>query len=125
MPSPVLSPQLLETIEGLTQNLLASETFLHYRAAKNRLENDTVSQNLLKELSRVQAHVREAQDNGTVRQEEIETLRQIQTRVQENSTIMEYVAAQQGAVNLLREINDDISALLGVNFAVLAQKSTC
>ena len=41
------------------------------------------------------------------------------------AVIMEYAQSQQEAINFLREINSEISELLGVNFATFANHSTC
>lgn len=115
----------LEAVQALAQNLLASEAFLEYQHAKDRMDADAQTQALLTELSQTQARVRQAQNLGTLQQTDLETLRSLQAQVQANAVIMDYLVAQQQAVNFLREINDEISQLLGFNFAVLAQRSTC
>jgi hypothetical protein len=38
---------------------------------------------------------------------------------------MTYAQSQQEAIHFLREINDEISQLLGINFASFANHSTC
>ena len=55
----------------------------------------------------------------------MDELRAIQEQVQKNTVIMDYAGAQQQAVDFLREINTEISQLLGINFASLANHSTC
>jgi hypothetical protein len=45
--------------------------------------------------------------------------------VQRSPVIMEYAQFQQEAVNFLREINNEISELLGINFATFAHHATC
>jgi cell fate (sporulation/competence/biofilm development) regulator YlbF (YheA/YmcA/DUF963 family) len=117
---PVLSPRLREAAQSLAQNLLASEPLLRYQQAKSRLEANTQAQALLGELSQCQANLRQDQASGEVRQADIEILRHLQSQIQANAVIMDYLVAQQQAVNFLREINDEISQLLGFNFAVLA-----
>jgi cell fate (sporulation/competence/biofilm development) regulator YlbF (YheA/YmcA/DUF963 family) len=60
-----------------------------------------------------------------VTQSDVEELRAVQTQVQANPAIIAYAQSQQDAVNFLREINQEISQLLGVDFATLAKQSTC
>ena len=109
----------------LTQNLLASKPFLTYHQSQARLEADSQARSLLERLSALQSGIRRKQINGAVTQSEIEELRAIQTQVQTNATIMAYAQSQQDAVNFVREINQEISQLLGVDFASLARATTC
>lgn len=121
----VLSPDLQEATQSLIENLLASEAFIRYRKAETRLNTDREARSLLEQLSQVQARLRQNQTRGAVSQAEIDELRNLQAQVQRNRVIMEYAQAQQEAVYFLREINNEISALLGVNFATFANHSTC
>jgi cell fate (sporulation/competence/biofilm development) regulator YlbF (YheA/YmcA/DUF963 family) len=77
------------------------------------------------QLSKLQARVRQRQAKGEVNQAEIDSLRLLQQRVLRNSVILAYADSQQEAVNFLREINGEISQLLGINFASFANHSTC
>ena len=65
------------------------------------------------------------QSNSGVTQAEIDNLRTLQEQVQHNNVIMTYAQTQQGAVNFLREINNEISQLLGIDFASFANHTTC
>jgi cell fate (sporulation/competence/biofilm development) regulator YlbF (YheA/YmcA/DUF963 family) len=121
----VFSSQLPEATHSLLDNLLASEAFSHYQQAQARFNADSVARTLLDQLSKSQARVRQQQAKGGVNQAEIDSLRLFQQRVQRNPVIMEYVQSQQEAVNFLREINTEISELLGVNFATFANHATC
>ena len=118
-------PDLYEATDSLIQNLLASEPFLAYHQSKERLESDTQARGLLERLSALQSGLRRKQSNGGVTKAEIDELRAFQLQVQANATIMAYAQSQQEAVNYLREINQEISQLLGIDFASLARQSTC
>jgi cell fate (sporulation/competence/biofilm development) regulator YlbF (YheA/YmcA/DUF963 family) len=118
-------PELYEATDGLIQNLLASEPFLAYHQSQVRLDSDPQARALLERLSALQSGLRRKQTNGGVTQAEIEELRAVQDQVQANATILAYAQSQQEAVNFLREINQEISQLLGVNFASLARATTC
>jgi cell fate (sporulation/competence/biofilm development) regulator YlbF (YheA/YmcA/DUF963 family) len=121
----VLSPQLQEATQSLIDNLLASAPFLAYKQARIGFHEDPEARTLLERLTRSQARLRQKQDSGGVTQAEIDALRNLQERVQRDSIIMTYGQSQQEAVNFLREINNEISQLLGINFASLANHATC
>ena len=121
----ILSPQMQEATHSLIDNLLASEAFIHYQQAHARFNADNEARALLEQLTQSQARVRQKQAKGEVNQADLDSMRMFQQRVQRNSTIMEYAQAQQEAVNFLREINNEISELLGINFAALANHAVC
>ena len=120
-----LSPQLQEATESLINNLLASEVFVHYQNAHARFKADQEACDLMDQLAKLQARLRQKQADGEVNQAEIDSLRLLQQRAQRNSVIMAYSQSQEEAVNLLREINREISQLLGLNFASFANHATC
>ena len=116
---------LYEATDSLIQNLLASGPLLAYHQSQARLESDPAAHGLLERLSALQSGLRRKQSNSTVTQAEVDELRAVQAQVQANATIMVYAQSQQEAVNFLREINQEISQLLGMDFASLARQSTC
>ncbi|HMB23444.1 MAG TPA: YlbF family regulator [Anaerolineales bacterium] len=120
-----LSPQLQEATESLINNLLASEAFVHYQNARAHFKADQEACDLMDQLAKLQACLRQKQAAGEVNQAEVDSLRLLQHRVQRNSVIMSYAQAQEDAVNFLREINKEISQLLGLNFASFANHSNC
>ena len=120
-----LPERLQVAAEVLAENLLAAEPFVLYDRAQIRLNADTHAKTLLEQLSTVQAKIRSGQMNGGVTQNEVDRLRALQSEVQQNQTIMDYARAQQTAINYLREINREISQLLGMDFATLARQSSC
>lgn len=117
--------ELYDATDGLIQNLLASEPFLAYQQSQARMNSDSQTRALLKRLSALQTELRRKQTNGSVTQADIEELRAVQAKVQANAAIMAYAQSQQEVVTFLREINQEISQLLGVDFASLARQSTC
>lgn len=120
-----LPPELHAATDALIQNLFASEPFVAYQHAQTGLNSDPQARALLARLSALQAHLRRQQTNGGVSQTEIEELRAVQTQVQANAAIMTYAQSQQAAMDSLRAVNQEISQLLGVDFAALAQQNAC
>ena len=121
----ILSPQLQEATQSLIDNLLASEAFVHYQNARTQFDADNEAHTLMDQLSKLQTRLRQKQTKGNVNQAEIDSLRLLQQRAQHNSVIIDYSQSQQEAVNLLREINGEISQLLGIDFATFANHGTC
>lgn len=121
----LLSPSMQEATNVLIDNLLASEAFILYQQALTRLNNDHQARAILEQLSQAQANLRKKQADGTTTQADIDTLRALHEQVQRNSVITNYAQTQQNAINQLQEINDEISQLLGINFASFANHTTC
>ncbi|MBE3039987.1 MAG: YlbF family regulator [Chloroflexi bacterium] len=118
-------PELYVATDNLIQNLLASEPFLAYQKSRVQYKSDSQAHGLIERLSALQAELRRQQTNGSVTQADIDELRAVQAQVQANATLIAHASTQQEAVNFLREINQEISQLLGVDFAILAKQSTC
>ena len=117
--------ELHQATENLIENLLASEAFLVYQQSQVIMNSDSDARGLLDLLSTLQTALRHKQNANNVTQTDVEELRAIQEQVQANAVIMAYAQSQQGAVTFLREINGEISQLLGVDFAALAKQNTC
>ena len=118
-------PELVQATESLIQNLLATEPFQAYQQSQAALNANAQAHGLLERLSTLQTEMRRKQGKGSVTQAEIEDLRAVQKQVQANEAILAYASSQETAVASLRELNQEISQLLGVDFAALAKQSTC
>ncbi len=125
MATQIIPETLYQATQSLADNLAASEPFVHYFQARQAFDADSDAQSLLKDVSSIQAELRQKQQRGQVTQEDIDVLRAMQQQAQSNETIMEYANTQQDAVNFLREINQEISQLLGVDFAALCRQTGC
>ncbi len=122
---PSIPSAMLAATQALAENVLASEAFVNYDRAHVQLKADPRANQLLARLSSLQAELRQHQSQGQVTQENISQLRTAQNDVQVNRVIMDYAGTQQAAVAYLREINQEISQLLGADFAALAKRSSC
>jgi len=120
-----LAPDLQAATETLADNLLNSEPLVRHRQAQAALQGDAIARKLLASFSAAQADVRRRQARGGVTQADIEQLRALQRQVQANAVIMRYAETQQGAIAYLREVNQEISQWLGIDFASLARRSGC
>ena len=123
--NPAIPSELLAATQALAENVLASEPFVNYDRARVQFKADAQANQLMAHLSSLQADLRQRQSQGQVTQEHINQLRTVQSNVQANRVIMDYMGTQQVAVAYLREINQEISQLLGADFAALAKRSSC
>ena len=120
-----LPANLLAATEDLANNLLASEPFTAYHAAHGRFNADAGARALLQQLSQSQAELRQKQARRTITQSDVDQLKALQSAVQADRTVADYAGTQQAAIGFLREINQEIRELLGVDFAALAKRSGC
>ena len=118
-------PDLMAATQALAENLLASEPFVLYHQAYTRFDADPQARGLIERLSQAQTDLRRKQANGGVTQAAVAQLRTLQSEVQSNPVIVDYASTQQAAIAYLREINQEISLLIGSDFAALAGRSSC
>ena len=120
-----LSPEVRAATEALAVNLRQSESVVLYHLAHETLEADPQARALLERFSAAQADLRAKQSRGAVTSADVEHLRALQREVQVNRTIMEYAETQQLAIAYLRETNQEISQLIGMDFGSLAKRPGC
>ncbi len=123
-PVNAVSASMMEVTQNLAENLAQSEPFLRYKAAEEKLNADAQAQRLLTELSKLQQTVRARQYEGGISESQLRRLRELQTAANQNETIQEYGRAQETAVAFLREVNQEISQLIGIDFASLTRRSS-
>ena len=118
-----ISIPMMEATSALAENLAQSEPFLRYQAADHRLNADPEAKELLAEFSELQQKIRAQHDSGTIIESDIHRLRELQRIISTNDAIQDHRMAQQLAIAFLREVNQEISNLLGVDFASLTRRS--
>ncbi len=124
-PTIALAADVQAATETLAENLLGSEPLVQYQQAKTALDHNMPARQLLEAFSYAQREVRQRQAQNLVTQASIDQLRSMQHQVQANAVIMRYAETQQAAIAYLREVNQEISQWLGVDFASLARRSGC
>ena len=119
-----ISSPMLEAASSLAGNLAQSEPVLRLKAAERKLQADQEAMKLLADLSELQQKIRKIQYSGAVPESDLTQLRALQNAAGTNETIQDHLLAQELAVAFLRELNQEISSLLGVDFASLARRSS-
>lgn len=117
----VLSDDFLVATEVLAENLAYSEPIVAYQNACDHLDADHIARALLQDLANTQSEIRSRQAQGLVSQVDVDRLRALQNEVLSNQIISQYALAQQVAIAYLKEINHEISQLLGIDFAALSR----
>ena len=120
-----LPSNLLTATERLATVITSAEPIAAYLQAKARLDNDPQARDLLECLSSAQSDLRMRQVNGNISQADLDHLRTLQLQVQSNRLIMDYAETQQVAIAYLPQVNQEISQLIGVDFASLAGPASC
>jgi cell fate (sporulation/competence/biofilm development) regulator YlbF (YheA/YmcA/DUF963 family) len=121
--SSLLPENLKQATDSLAEDLLATKHFSDYERARSILTLDIEARSLLDQLSEAQRILSQKQMQGGITQEEIDNYRQLQAEIQGNEKFIEFQRAQQAASNYLREINQEISQQLGLDFSALVGRS--
>lgn len=119
------SSDMAQATEALGQNLAYSAPFLQYRAAEQTLVADEQAHGLLRDFIRFQGELRQRQIQGTFTAADLEHLGRLQADVEANTVISAFFRAQQEVILYVQEINQEISSLLGLDFAGLARVASC
>lgn len=120
-----LTPELTEAVDALAENLLAAEPFLALEGIYLRLQEDAPARDLQQRFRQAEARLRQHQANRTMTQADMAAYRTLNAEAQANELIAGYEVAQQAIAACLRDVNRDLSQLLGVDFATLARRSGC
>ena len=120
----VVPNTLLEATSQLAENLVQSEQFMRLQEAVRKLQSDKEATSLLAEFSGLQQKIRGQQRSTQISEEDIKRLRELQNAIMANDTIQEKELTEEYAAAFLREVNQEISNMLGVDFASLARRSS-
>ena len=120
-----LTLELIEAVDALAENLTASEPFVALEEAYLHLQGNAKAADLLQRFWQAEATLRQRQANRALTQADIAAYRGLQAEAAANALIAGYEQAQQNIAAYLRDVNRDLSQLLGVDFASLARRSGC
>jgi cell fate (sporulation/competence/biofilm development) regulator YlbF (YheA/YmcA/DUF963 family) len=91
-----------------------------YREANDDFFNDSELAALRKRYNENLIIARKKQYDGTLTQEELDTIRALQAQVSNHPITQRFVQARAGVLDVLNECNSVISELLGFNYAQMA-----
>lgn len=107
----------------LGEELANISVIKNYQSAQKKLNIDAGAMELLRNLSAARKDLSEKQFSGTFTQDNLHDYSDIQKEVEKNQTIHEFSLAQQEVVHLLREVNSEISNLIGTDFSSLLPRN--
>lgn len=108
----------------LNNELVNTSIIQKYKSAQSKLNADATAMKLLRRLSDARNEINKMQMTGTFIPEVLNNYGEIQNEVESNPTIMEYSLAQQEAIQLLKNVNFEISQLIGIDFSSLIKRQT-
>ncbi len=120
-----LPTELLSATSALADNLAHALPIVTYYRAQADLGTDIEASGLLQRYSQAVTDWRARQARGEATPVEAEQMRALQQAVRANPTIGAVAQSQQAAPAYLREINGEISQLLGFDFAAFARRAGC
>jgi cell fate (sporulation/competence/biofilm development) regulator YlbF (YheA/YmcA/DUF963 family) len=116
----------LTMVSQLNDELVSISVIKDYKNAQTELNADKMAMELIRKLSAARKMLNEQQYAGTFTQASLEEYSKIQKEVEENKTINRYSQTQQAAVQFLKNVNFEISQLIGLDFSSLIKRSnTC
>lgn len=116
----------LTMVSQLNDELVSISVIKDYKNAQTELNADKKAMELIRNLSAARKKLNEQQYAGTFTQASLEEYSKIQKEVEENKTINRYSQTQQAAVQFLKNVNFEISQLIGLDFSSLIKRSnTC
>ncbi len=112
--------EVMNSVVAFIDALKNTPVVRQYKAAEGQFRVDPEVQKLLKTLRRKAEVFQRRQEQGTLRHEHIQELRQIQEQFQAHDVVQNFQGAQQAVGLLFQETNNIISKILGVNFGQTA-----
>lgn len=110
----------------LSEELANISIISNYKSAQGKLNADGEAMELIRKLTAARQELYKKQTTGAFTPESLNDYYNIQNEAEKNSTIMEYSFAQQEAVQFLKNVNFEISQLIGIDFSSLIKRSnTC
>lgn len=114
-----------ESVELLSDALVNSEPMKDYLQANDIFKADHEVMAWMQEYSSLQQTIRTQQQTNQPTKGNLERSRELMALIENNKTFQNYSSAQESAILFLREINQEISQMIGFDFASLTQRGGC
>jgi cell fate (sporulation/competence/biofilm development) regulator YlbF (YheA/YmcA/DUF963 family) len=110
----------------LGEEMATISVLRNFKASQKKMNEDLNAMELLRKLSASRKELSEKQSSGTFTQDSLNDYSNIQKEVENNPTIREFSLAQQEVVQFMREVNSEISSLIGIDFSsLIPRKNSC
>lgn len=121
----MIDNQIKYVADNFIRSLQAIPEVIEYLTALESYENDEEIKNLTDKYYSLSSEFQKKQYDGTLTQEEINELRTIGTKIQNNPLNINLAEKQNSIKNTLQECNENISNEISMDFAKLAAPSSC
>lgn len=121
----MIDNQIKYVADNFIRSLQAIPEVIEYLTALESYENDEEIKNLTDKYYSLSSEFQKKQYDGTLIQEEINELRTIGTKIQNNPLNINLAEKQNSIKNILQECNENISNEISMDFAKLAAPSSC
>lgn len=118
----MFTDELFDATIALAENLEQSEPITRFRQATQLLQDDQDAQQLVSEAAELKQIIYAKDASREVMQENFPRLREINNQIARNPMIQEQNQSQEMAIEFLREINQEISTLLGFDFGSMTKR---
>lgn len=100
--------------------VLDSEEMKQFHRIREQYNADPEIRKMRDEFLSLTRQLQRKQHNNTLTREEIEGYKALQRKLNSQALSQEFARAQQGFIELLKQCNGEISAVLGFDFAATA-----
>lgn len=107
---------VLERTREFVTALKATPSVQRFVVAQHRFQTDPGVQRILADVQRKAETFQRAQQDGTLREEHIQEVREAQAQFYDHPLAQEFLQARDGAGTFLQETNRVISEILGLDF---------
>ena len=121
----MLNTQLHNDAERFLKALANSLEMKSYLKAKIEFQGNPELGEVRKRFSEKQTEIRIKQTAGTLTQEDIESVRSLQNKLNSHPITIRYTQNRNAMVNQLHDCNQAISQVLGFDFAAAAAPPSC
>ncbi len=120
----LLSQKMLDITAELADKLNQSEPFMLLKTTEATLNANAEAIQLINDITELQQKIKSQNQTTIIPESEFTRYRELQNKIGENEVIQASGIAQENAIAFLREVNQEISNLLGVDFASLTRRSS-
>ncbi|MDW7755945.1 MAG: YlbF family regulator, partial [Brevefilum sp.] len=110
----IFTVELFEGTSDLAESLAQSEAIMRFTKSNQALTNDQDAQQLVQEANELHQKLYAKDASSDFMREKFPRYRELHNQIASNPVLQEQSEAQEIAINFLREINQEISQLLGV-----------
>jgi cell fate (sporulation/competence/biofilm development) regulator YlbF (YheA/YmcA/DUF963 family) len=121
----MLNTQLQNDAEMFVTTVINTLEMKAFIKAKAEFQGNPELREVRKQFSENQTSVQAKQTAGTLTQDEIDSVRALQRKLNSHPVTMNYTQVRQTMINQLHECNQALSKVLGFDFASVAAPPSC